>query len=37
MGDIGILIFLESKVVPTFAVLFTIAYLGAAIYCYNDY
>ena len=31
------LLFLESKVVPTFAVVFTAAYLGAAVYCYNDY
>ena len=31
------LLFLESKVVPSFAIVFTMAYLSAAIYCYNDY
>ena len=31
------LLFLESKVVPFFAIVFTMAYLSAAIYCYNDY
>ena len=30
-------IFLESKVVPTFALLFTMAYWSAAVYCYYDY
>ena len=34
---VKVTLFLESKVVPTFALVFTVAYLSAAIYCYNDY